>query len=332
MDSPFGKSLQAAFWLLLFTSNIYLGSLAMGWEDAALRAGFNTTCHLINFYAFYSWLVPNFYERKRYLLFASLALLILILLTPARTYIETNFRLTGELAQRLGTRGRTAFIIFTEISVAAFASLMRLAVHNEHNKSRLSELMRLQAETELRFLKAQMNPHFLFNTINNIYALTLTKSDKAPESLMKLSGLLRYLLYESHSVVPLAKEVEMLRDYAHLFRLRYEHEINLKILAEVEDGRVIEPLILLPILENAIKHSGLGVHSTSFIQLDILCDRSGLSVHCTNSINTPASGAPGGSGLSNITKRLQLAYPDRHTLTIGQTSKQFTLRLIIRES
>ncbi|NJM25364.1 MAG: histidine kinase [Bacteroidia bacterium] len=331
MDSPFGKRIQLAFWILLLTFNIYLGSFALGLQDALFRAVLNVACHLINFYGFYSLIIPRYYEKKNHTLAVAGALVLVATLTPIRMYIENQFTLTGQLAQRLGETGRLAFVLFTEIAIGGFASLMRLAVNNEINKRRLIELSRSHAESELRFLKAQMNPHFLFNTINNIYSLSLVKSDRTPEALMKLSELLRYMLYETNEQVPLAKEVTILHDYAHLFQLRYENPLHLTISTEVRTDASVEPLVLVPILENALKHSGLGINDRAFVIFSLEEVNRTLVVQCTNSrTDVRVKDEPGGIGLSNITKRLELVYPGRHQLIVNENASQFEMRLTIQ--
>lgn len=193
----FGRKVQFAFWIVLFSFVSYLSATALGWPESLLRGVMIFTCHILNFYVCYSWFVPHYIERRRYAPALIGIILLLIILTGLRFYIIEQYKAFGEVALRLRPAGRLAFILFSEIAVTGFAILLRLAVNHEENKRKMAEMEKMQLETELRFLKAQMSPHFLFNTINNIYSLTLVKSDKAPDALMKLSDLLRYLLYES---------------------------------------------------------------------------------------------------------------------------------------
>jgi len=198
-------------------------------------------------------------------------------------------------------------------------------------KKQLAEVERLQLETELRFLKAQTSPHFLFNTINNIYALTLAKSDQAPAALMKLSALLRYLLYECHEKVSLQKELAALESYADLFRLRYQSPVALSISNQVANKHLLlEPLLLLPLLENAVKHSALGVDDGAYVLMDIRQEAHAIVATVLNSrASQPVASESGGIGLANIRKRLEILYPAAHSLSIHDTELSFSVQVKI---
>ena len=331
MISLFGNRLHLALWVMIFSFNLYMGSVAVGWTESFIRSALVVGCHLINFYGFYSLLIPRYFEEKKYqqAFFGSIALIILLM--PLRLVIERNFDIASNFAiNRFGFVGRMFFVLITELAIAGFATVLRLANANERASNRLTTLSKMQIESELRFLKAQMNPHFLFNTINNIYSLTLIKSDNAPEALMKLSGLLRYLLYESNDKVSLKKEVQALYDYAELFQLRYEGPLELAMNIDVKQDRQIEPHVLIPVLENALKHSGLGVSKTSYVRLNLFEHEDNLVLDCINSKSTISrSHEPGGIGLANIRKRLDLAYHSKYILDINDSQEIYRLTLTI---
>src|SRR5215207_9984590 len=131
MATLFGKRVQLAFWVMLFSFNLYMGSLALVWPEALARSAMNLACHLLNFYVFYSVLVPRYFEEKKYVhtFLGSIALLIAI--TPARLAVEDNFDIAGNFANRFGYTGRVGFVLFTEVTIGGFASLLRLANDNE---------------------------------------------------------------------------------------------------------------------------------------------------------------------------------------------------------
>jgi LytS/YehU family sensor histidine kinase len=315
---------------MLLITNLYLGAIMLGWPATAYRSLLNVWCHLLNFYAFYSWIMPYYFEKRKYFhtLLASLA--VLIILTPFRFKIEQTFLTSGPLIRQFGNIGRVTFILFTETAIGGFASLIRLAADRARTRQRVTVLEKLNLESELRFLKAQMNPHFLFNTINNIYSLTLIKSDKAPEALMRLSGLLRYLLYETQTRVTLEREVQALAAYAELFQLKYENPVRLTVEVAADRTLPIEPLILIPILENMEKHAGLGILEHAYATLRIYEEGTFLVIRGENSVtDLPAMSESGGIGLANIKKRLQVAYPEKHTLLIHQSPDHFSLTLKI---
>lgn len=328
----FGRNLQIAFWLVLITFTTYFSMLSLSWQAAVLRNALVMCCHVINFYVCYNVLVPRYYERKKYLAAFGGLFLLLLVLTPVRYIIEKNFVITANLQARFGLAGLIGFMMFTQLIIAGFASLLRLTVSNELNRQRVIILEKAQLDAELKFLKAQMNPHFLFNTINNIYSLALVKSDQTPEALMRLSGLLRYLLYESPGKVALMRELDALQVYAELFQLKFEEPLNLVINFEIDTRQEcwIEPHLLIPILENTLKHSGLGVDQTAFAVFSILEDERNIWVEVENSRTPWPSGAEtGGIGLANIRKRLTMVYPGNHTFKISETQDRFSLTLII---
>jgi LytS/YehU family sensor histidine kinase len=329
----FSTASQAAFWVTLYSFVWYITAQTAGVETAFARTSLVYCCHLVNFYACYSFLVPRYFENKQYgKAFAGLALLLL-LLTPLRLLIERYFLEKNPVIMRqyLTVRSARGMVLFSEISIAAFGSLLRLAVSNDQNKRRLADIERMHLQSELSFLKAQMTPHFLFNTINNIYSLTLVKSDNAPSALMKLSGLLRYLLYECHGQVLVHREIEALRDYAELFQLRYEQPLDLDIDCTIlHPDAYIEPMLLIPLLENALKHSGLGIADHAFARVLVSGDKNTLDIHVRNS-KSPLrlSLDSGGIGLTNIRKRLEAAYPGRYTLDLRDADDTFTVELKI---
>ena len=165
---------QILFWLVAFFLVYYVSVVNYKPEDVIPRFLLIDTCHLINFYVCYSLLIPRYYEKGHRLAAIAGLLILLIVLTPLRNLIEHHFiASTGVFRARL-MNGRRGITLFSEIFIVAVASLLRLAVSNEEKRSKMIVLENLHLQTELRFLKAQMNPHFLFNTINNIYSLVKT--------------------------------------------------------------------------------------------------------------------------------------------------------------
>ncbi len=194
--------------------------------------------------------------------------------------------------------------------------------------------MELQLKNaELKLLKAQIHPHFLFNTLNNLYGLTLEKSDHAPEVVLKISALLNYMLYDCNAEkVPLKKEIDHIKNYIELEKLRYSGHLSLSFVQNGEPaGIMVAPLLLIPFVENCFKHgvSKLTQNAEISIQMIILPDR--LDFFAKNS-KTNHSPAPKynyteGIGLKNIKQRLILSYPDKHMLLIAESEEYFEVRL-----
>jgi len=187
-----------------------------------------------------------------------------------------------------------------------------------------------QLKTELAFLKSQVNPHYLFNTINDIYSLTQQQSKEAPDALLKLSELLRYMLRESDDpYVPLANEIDYLNNVIDLQKIgqKGNSHINFNILGEINRQK-IAPLILINFIENAFKH-GVFKKSDEPIQILITIDKQAFHLHLRNKINIAKKDRTGGIGLTNVQRRLALIYPDRHELLIDQQTDNFIVDLKI---
>ncbi|MDR2627570.1 MAG: histidine kinase [Dysgonamonadaceae bacterium] len=199
-------------------------------------------------------------------------------------------------------------------------------------KQRLQELEHSMVQAELSFLKSQIHPHFLFNSLNTIYYLALSKDSRAPEAILSLSGFLRFVTTESiHSRIPLEKETGMLEEYIHLQRLRTPESFELQYRVEGDcGGREVMPLTFVPFVENAFKH-GISAHTGCFIHIGLSVGDGVLVFSCDNSVVSPANNLsrPKGIGLENIRKRLQLAYPGRHALEITTNRTVFHVQLQI---
>lgn len=191
-------------------------------------------------------------------------------------------------------------------------------------------------EAELGALKAQVHPHFLFNTLNNLYALSLNNSPKSPELILGLSDILRYMLYEcSKDEVPLGKEIFMMQQYVNLEKLRYEDriDINFNISGNLKDKQ-IAPLIILPFIENAFKHGASETTGQVWVNIDIAIRDNWFKLKVSN--NNPQKKVSGddspGIGLNNVTKRLNLLYPGTHYLKIMDEEDTFLIVLDVELS
>jgi len=196
------------------------------------------------------------------------------------------------------------------------------------------QLVRETAKAELQLLKAQVHPHFLFNTLNNIYYFTLSGSPKAPEMIGKLSGLLHYILNECNQpLVPLQKEIDMLRDYMALEKIRYGEQMNMTI--DIQEGgseKLIAPLLLIPFVENSFKHGTSKMLAHPWVKLQMIIENNTLHFSVTNS--RPQEAEPqvkkGNIGLKNVKKRLELLYPGTYELNIVSKPESFFVSLEVQ--
>ncbi|MFN8354820.1 MAG: histidine kinase [Spirosomataceae bacterium] len=188
-------------------------------------------------------------------------------------------------------------------------------------------LLRDKAEAELELLKSQIQPHFIFNTLNNIYALSKKNSPQTSEMIHRLSGLLSYMLYDSKlKLIPIEKEIDYIQNYINLEKIRYGERLDvaLNVFQQVQ-GIQIPPLILLPLVENAFKHGISQQLKDSWIRVDISRKEPYLVVKVENSLKDQPEETyiPNGLGLENLRKRLEMLYPDRHELKILNEPESF---------
>jgi two-component system LytT family sensor kinase len=192
---------------------------------------------------------------------------------------------------------------------------------------------------ELNFLKAQVHPHFLFNTLNNLYALTLQASPTAPAVVLKLSELMSYMLYDSRSdLTSLQQEIRHIKNYIELEQLRYGNRLDVSLNVSGETGQVsIAPLLLIPFVENAFKHGISEETGNVWVTIDIKVKHDWLSVKVENSYNEPlpptsGDGDKNGIGLQNVTRRLNLMYEYNHELVINKEPGRYSVDLKIKLS
>jgi LytS/YehU family sensor histidine kinase len=200
-------------------------------------------------------------------------------------------------------------------------------------QQKMDEIQVEKLKTEVNYLRAQINPHFLFNTLNNIYALSLEKSDKTPEIIMRLSKMMDYMLYESDELlVPLKNEVENLDNYVTIERLRQGNngKINYTVKGEITDQRIV-PLIFLPLIENGFKHGINQIIRAAFLDINLTISRDHIELSVINNFRPEAvtSRDRNGIGLQNLTKRLELFYPGKYKLELKQEMGIYDVHLNI---
>ena len=187
--------------------------------------------------------------------------------------------------------------------------------------------------TELTLLKAQINPHFLFNTLNNLYALSLKNSAKTPELILKLSDMMEYMLYETdENTVPLEADINNLVNYIEFEKLRKdisEYDIQYRIDEIPKKSFKIAPMLLLSIVENAFKYVHAADHKKSFIQISCRLNENILLFHCENSYSASIQKPGKQMGLINLRRRLALYYPDKHQFTQEKNADIYSIQLSI---
>lgn len=191
-----------------------------------------------------------------------------------------------------------------------------LAFERQQQHNKLNVIAKQQTETELTLLQQQINPHFLFNTLNNLYALTLTKSDNAPQLVMQLANLLRYTVYEGQKQqVFLTQEINYLKDFIELQQIRSGDKCQFNLVWPSNPGKLkIAPLLLIIILENAIKHGVEPTSQQTEITFELTVSSNTLTLYCANTIHQQKQQNDSGMGLNNLKRRLELLYPNSYSL------------------
>jgi two-component system, LytTR family, sensor kinase len=231
----------------------------------------------------------------------------------------------------------TIFSIYSVVAIVASFHLIKHWYNHQQASQRLhqtaQQLEKEKLEAELKLLKSQINPHFLFNTLNNLYALTLQHSHKAPEMVYKLSQLMSYMLYDSNQMeVSLKKEIQYIQNYIDLEKVRYDTRLDVSLnVYDVPDTIHIAPLLLLPFVENSFKHGVSNQLSGGWIRIDILIQENTLVLKVENSKNIfPAEDKPvSGIGLQNVRKRLDLIYSDCYSLQLLDEDETYLVILKI---
>lgn len=275
----------------------------------------------VAYYYFYQWIQEHIFPR------------ILTFVVPEK-YMPEEPRsaeirqFMGLLAVFLGGFTNTAF-------VAGFKYIKQWYLKEQKN----IQLQKENAESQLQLLTAQVHPHFLFNTLNNLYALTLQASPTAPAVVLKLSELMSYMLYDSRSdLTSLQQEIRHIKNYIELEQLRYGNRLDVSLNVSGETGQVsIAPLLLIPFVENAFKHGISEETGNVWVTIDIKVKHDWLSVKVENSYNEPlpptsGDGDKNGIGLQNVTRRLNLMYEYNHELVINKEPGRYSVDLKIKLS
>lgn len=222
---------------------------------------------------------------------------------------------------------------FMSVMPLVVSALINRSVQVRKQREESLELKNKMLEAETKALKAQINPHFLFNSLNNIYALAQMKSDKTPDAILHLSDILRYVTYESNqNFVDLKDEIKTIESFILLQALKDDNQSNIRIEIDSANGHYkIAPLLLIPFIENCFKHSNHEEKEKGWIEIKLKAADGKIRLICANSYPDKAAlkDITGGVGMENVRKRLALIYPDKHTLSIKDDLNTYTASLEI---
>jgi hypothetical protein len=339
---------------------VFFGLMFIG-KGMLLKIPFLFACHILlivgYFYLNTNVLVPSLLSKKKVLGFIGITLLCFFLLgfvLPSLVHLFNDFAppldmpfpqrpfdgfppsdnsSLSSLISRWQFYGMRLYNPVTQFLLVFIISTgLKVLTQWYQGQQQLKDLEKLKIQAELSFLKSQIHPHFLFNCLNSIYYITLIKDDKAPKTVLSLSDFLRFVIIESDSnYIPMEKEIKMLEEYLELQSLRTSEKFELQFNKDGSfEEHSIMPLTFIPFVENAFKY-GISAHVHCFIHIKIEMDNGTLKFTCDNSIMTTVKDntRSSGIGLDNIRKRLELAYPNRYSLEIGEDSSAFHVKLHI---
>jgi two-component system, LytTR family, sensor kinase len=280
-------------------------------------------------YANIYFLIPKFLEKKRYVLYALSGFVVVLIWGVVAAYAEpwTDEHWFGMPAEVVRIQDGFFAILF----VLIISTLMNLSYRWFVQLSRIKQVENDRLNIELSMLRNQINPHFFFNTLNNLYSMALEKADETPQVILKLSDMMRYTIYDcKESEVEIGQEINYLENYITLQQMRHDTSNSIKFHKEVADKTIkIAPMILIVFLENAFKH-GLEMSENGFINIQLKVTESELYFSIENSYEIPVEELPVGLGLDNVKRRLSLIYSRAHTLDIKQDDDVYKLELSIQ--
>lgn len=325
------------FYYLIFNRNSELREVSLIFSAGLVPIAVGLT------YFFNYVLVPNYLEQKRYVrffLFSFYSLLISVWLSFLMVFFALIYILTQKAFIDMSTLHpewqviTVHFVVFFAIAVKQVKRVFFIQQEkNELEKNQLTTELKLK-EAELKLLKAQIHPHFLFNTLNNLYGLTLEKSDEAPQLVLRLSEILDYILYRcNEKKVLLADEINNLKNYLEIEKVRYSGKLKLEQDFPQNPGTLkIAPLIFIPLFENAFKHGVSKSPGDAFVNVNLNLNGKTLVCHIENTKSGEEKirkGNSNGIGLKNVKKRLELVYPEKYILNIENKPDSFLVNLTL---
>ncbi len=340
---------QIGFWSVVFLLNV-----GPEWHKySSLRelvevVGTTTILQALVASAAVIYLVPHWLDRRRVagfavMLFGTLMLAAEINILISYFYLERAYPtsygayyLTNladmTLKDRIGFSYLIKYILFSKVPSLAFPAAILIAINYYRRQQTILQLREQKRVAELEALKNQLNPHFIFNTLNNIYALAILGSKQTAEAIAKLSGIFDYVLYRCNDTqVSLDDEIAMIEDYIALEKLRFGDRLSVSFKRQSSTNSRVAPLLFLTLMENAFKHGTTQELKQATISLNLLVTEGEIKFKVSNTKPDTASlkTSETGIGLKNLRRQLDLVYPNMHQLQISETKSQFTVTLII---
>jgi len=327
------------FWIISSIILFYFISLVKPIEESIERTIINIISFIILFYIS-RLLVFTYYEKKQFKKWAFWGISIVTVMAIIRTIIEVDIIGTTLFSEKTFSQlslkikfaqfgfyfviGHIFFLFFTVYNISKMKSTLEF---------RLAKYKLQHAELKLKLLNTQLDPHFLFNTLNSIYAISILDNTKTPDLILKLSDILRFITQNSQlKRIPFALEVEQTKNFLDLFRIRNDKPINIHIeIPDQLDTIYLIPMTLLPLVENAVKYGNItNDDNENFIKIKVKNTQNRIFITVTNSFNRNSSSKKStGLGNKTLRERLELEYPGKYQFSVTETKKHFTADLKI---
>jgi LytS/YehU family sensor histidine kinase len=268
------------------------------------------------------YILHHFFKKKKYLLYGFFLVMIIIIMGFFTNRYNINFLDTSD----------TLFKNIIEVTlIIIIATSLKIVKDGFKQKIQLQEIQAQHLQTELQLLESQVNPHFLFNTLNNLYSLSLDQSDKLPQVIRKLSDLMSYMFESSdNQKVELEREIEFIENYLALEKLRLPPNSDIDFELEgVMENRMIAPMLFIPIVENCFKHGVKATTGKFFAHIYLILEHKKLIFLTENNIGSNHETFNSGMGLKNLKRRLELLYPQHHSLDVNKKKESFQVRMEI---
>lgn len=334
-----------AFWSAVYTTLVVLYATS-GFND--LQFGqllFKNLSRmpalLVASYSFNYWLIPTFYRNRRYalffLFFLCSAYFLSVLDRTINIYINEALFRVGDFQKETPRQLLTQITPLVQsyfpriYLVTLVVTLIKTSRENALAREVILRLETEKASSELNLLKAQLHPHFLFNTLNNIYALATIKSDNTARAIGQLSEILDYTIYRNREEVTLEEELKALENYVELERLRHGDRLDFRFAKEIQDPSYrMSPLLLLSLVENAFKHGGAEGQEKLLVHVSLKVNQGRLEFVVENSVDATNKPKQGGVGNKNLKRQLELLYK-HHSLNIENTGKVYSVTLVVNK-
>lgn len=334
------KLQHVLFWVSFVFITGFISLKAYPWPIALLRVIFVTGMNVALYILCYKVLINQFIEKHKFWQFIFVIIALLMITVALRFNFDkgiAHYRIILGIQPFQNRMVLFGVSFFTQAAVILIACLLSIASNRFKTESKLIEAARKQTDLELRMLKTKISPHFLLNTLNNIYYYAQHEPKKCSDAILKLSYLLQYISYEvSSKRVSIEREIEIIHALNDLFAMRFEQALNIKI--EIEGDELLSfeilPGILVTLFENALKHSGIGINDKAWIKLNI-SQREGVITALVSNSKFENIGANStlysGIGLNTIREMLQLEYANHHNLIVYNGPSSFDAKLIIKK-